>query len=102
MLCSKYFRQPKIVTIFGNHLKEERLKRKLTQENLTELIGDTQASLAFYENDEQVPLPNRLKQLSSLLNLSPSALLGHHASVPAIKKIHGVIRCSNHWINYSK
>ncbi len=77
---------------FGKLLKEERLKRNLTQAKLGELLGVTQASIASYERDEKIPRPNRLKEISSLFNLSPNALLGHHSSAPEIKKIHGVIR----------
>ncbi|GAE36641.1 LexA family protein [Halalkalibacter akibai] len=77
---------------FGQLLKEERLKRNLTQAQLGELLGVTQGSIASYERDEKIPRSNRLKEISSLFNLSPNALLGHHSSAPEIKKIHGVIR----------
>lgn len=77
---------------FGKLLKEERLKRNLTQAKLGEMLGVTQAAIASYERDEKIPRSNRLKEISSLLNLSPNALLGHHSSAPEIKTIHGVIR----------
>lgn len=80
------------VTTFGELLKEERLNRNLTQAKLGELLGVSQASIAAYERDEKVPRHHRLKEITSLLNLPPNALLGHHTSAPEIKKIHGVIR----------
>ncbi|MBD5572351.1 helix-turn-helix domain-containing protein [Clostridium botulinum] len=48
-------------------LKYERLKRGMTQEEFSKLLGVDRASIAHYENG-RIPSPSRLKEFSDKLN----------------------------------
>ncbi|MCM3761835.1 helix-turn-helix domain-containing protein [Alkalihalobacillus oceani] len=80
------------MSTFGKLLKEERLKKNLSQVKLGEIIGVSQASIAAYERNEKIPRPHRLNKIASYFNLSPNELLGFHSPPPEIKTVHGVIR----------
>lgn len=67
--------------IIGNRIKEERLKRKLTQEELGKLIGVSKVAISHYERGEEQPKMEKLVKLSEVLNLTPNYILGNDVDV---------------------
>lgn len=56
-------------------LKEARLKRGLTQKELGEKAGLSQAAIGMIENGKRGYSTKSLKRLSEVLNVSPAKLL---------------------------
>ncbi len=67
--------------IIGNRIKEERLKRNLTQEELGKLIGVSKVAISHYERGEEQPKMEKLVKLSEVLNLTPNYILGNDVDV---------------------
>ncbi|MCI8778071.1 MAG: helix-turn-helix transcriptional regulator [Bacilli bacterium] len=63
--------------IIGNRIKEERLKRRLTQEELGKLVGVSKVAISHYERGEEQPKMEKLVKLSEVLNLTPNYILGN-------------------------
>ncbi len=63
--------------IIGNRIREERLKRKLTQEGLGKLVGVSKVAISHYERGEEQPKMEKLVKLSEVLNLTPNYILGN-------------------------
>lgn len=62
--------------IFQYRLKEMRIKRKFTQEELGKRIYTSKASICQYENGRKVPSVQTIVLLSKVLEVSVSYLLG--------------------------
>ena len=79
--------------IVGSRIKEERIKRKLSQQQLGDLLGVTKVSVCGYENGTRVPTMDTFLKLIDVLNLEPDYLLGRDVNVvcegeePYVKKI---------------
>lgn len=67
--------------IIGARIKEERLKRNLTQEELGKLIGVSKVAISHYERGEEQPKMEKLVKLSEVLNLTPNYILGNDVDV---------------------
>lgn len=63
--------------IIGNRIREERLKRRLTQEELGKLVGVSKVAISHYERGEEQPKMEKLVKLSEVLNLTPNYILGN-------------------------
>lgn len=61
---------------FGNKLRQLRKDRKLTQQQLAELIGVKNSVISFYEVGERTPSPDVLRKLALALHVSTDFLLG--------------------------
>lgn len=61
---------------FGNRLRQLRKERKLTQQQLAELIGVKNSVISFYEVGERVPSPEVLRKLALALHVTADYLLG--------------------------
>lgn len=61
---------------FGERLKELRLERQLTQEQLSKKFFLNKSSISRYEKDLQIPEMPTLENLSSFFNVSIDYLLG--------------------------
>ncbi len=57
------------------YLKLLREKRNMSQLNLAESVGVTQAAISAFENDEKTPSVKTLKKLAAELNCSTDYLL---------------------------
>lgn len=67
--------------IIGSRIREERLKRGLTQEKLGELIGVSKVAISHYERGEEQPKVEKLSKLIEILNLTPNYILGQDVDV---------------------
>lgn len=61
---------------FGERLKEERLRKKLTQEQLAAILEIDRTSISKYETGRQIPELNVLNLISDLFNVSLDYITG--------------------------
>lgn len=61
---------------FGNRLRQLRKDRKLTQQQLAELIGVKNGVISFYELGDRIPSPEVLRKLALALHVTTDYLLG--------------------------
>ena len=61
---------------FGNRLRKLRKDRKLTQQQLAELLGVKNSVISFYEVGERIPSPDILRKLALALHVTADYLLG--------------------------
>ena len=79
--------------VIGSRIKEERLKRKLSQQQLGDLLGVTKVSVCGYESGTRTPTMETFLKLIDILNLTPDYLLGRDVNVvcedeePYVRKI---------------
>jgi transcriptional regulator with XRE-family HTH domain len=55
---------------FGNKLKQLRKKKKLTQNELAEVLDLDQSSISYYERGKKVPEIQTLEKIASFFNVS--------------------------------
>ena len=65
----------------GKRLKELRIKKGLSQQNLGDLIGVTKVSICGYENGTRIPTIENLIKLSDTLGITIDYLLGREVTV---------------------
>lgn len=63
----------------GARLKEKRKAAKLTQTDIANKIGITQAGYAFYENGRNEPDIETLRKLADLFETSVDFLIGRYS-----------------------
>lgn len=61
---------------FGERLRQLRKERKLTQQQLAELIGVKNGVISFYELGDRTPSPAVLRKLALALHVTADYLLG--------------------------
>ena len=61
---------------FGDRLRQLRKDRKLTQQQLADLIGVKNSVISFYEVGERIPSPDILRKLALALHVTADYLLG--------------------------
>lgn len=61
---------------FKDRLKDARLKRKLSQSKLAELIGVHVMNISRYERGEHMPTTDMLTKLADALNVTTDFLMG--------------------------
>lgn len=61
--------------VFSNNLKEHRLKRKLTQQQLAGKVGLTRQAISHYENDIRNINLDILVSLAKILDISTDDLI---------------------------
>lgn len=61
---------------FSQNLKEYRLLLKLTQKDISELLGINLRSYQRYEHGEMEPNIEKLEKLADLFNISLDTLIG--------------------------
>lgn len=61
---------------FGNRLKTLRIKKKLTQQQLADLLGLTKSVISAYENGLRYPAYDVLIKISRIFKVSTDFLLG--------------------------
>ncbi len=64
------------VVKIGDNLKQKRIRRALTQEDLAQKAGLTTASVARIERNETEPRMSTLRKLAKALDLDPAELVG--------------------------
>lgn len=60
---------------FAKRLKQARIARKMTQQQVANLIGITNSTYCGYETGRRQPDVAKIKQLASTLNISSDVLL---------------------------
>lgn len=61
---------------FGQHLREIRVSKNLTQKQLADLINSTERGIQRYESGERKPNFDAILSLCKALNVSADELLG--------------------------
>ena len=61
---------------FGDRLRQLRKDRKLTQQQLADLIDVKNSVISFYEVGERIPSPDVLRKLALALHVTSDYLLG--------------------------
>lgn len=61
---------------FGAHIRELRLKKGMTQQQLAEKLGITGAAVGTWENNRARPRLDKLNELADLLDVPSAELLG--------------------------
>ncbi len=64
------------VVKIGDNLKQKRIRRALTQEELAQKAGLTTASVARIERNETEPRMSTLRKLAKALDIDPAELVG--------------------------
>ena len=67
--------------IIGSRLKEERLKKGYSQEQLGTLVGVSKVSISNYERGLEQPKMKRLQKLIDVLEISPNYILGKDVDI---------------------
>lgn len=62
--------------MLSNRIREARLNKKLTQEQLAKIVGTKKATISNYENRHSTPSNQMLSDLASALNVTSDYLLG--------------------------
>ncbi|MDK2902447.1 MAG: hypothetical protein PWQ93_366 [Clostridiales bacterium] len=61
--------------MFGEKLKELRIKRNYTQRELAQKLNMSQSSIAMYERNQRIPDPLTLKKIAEFFNVTIDYLL---------------------------
>ena len=61
---------------YGNRLKALRIRNKLTQDNLAEILGITKSAISAYENSIRMPSYDILLKTAGYFGVSTDYLLG--------------------------
>lgn len=67
--------------LIGKRVKEARLEKKMSQEELGGLLGVTKVSICGYENGTRTPTMQNFLDLVEILNVTPDYLLGRDMAV---------------------
>lgn len=67
--------------VIGSRIKEERLKRGMSQQQLGDLLDVTKVSICGYENGTRTPTMETFIKLIEVLEFSPDYLLGRDVNV---------------------
>lgn len=67
--------------MFGRRLKEERIKRNLTQKQLGAIVGVSATMIMYYERGTKKPSFEQLVHMADCLGLDVNYLLGFEYSV---------------------
>lgn len=67
--------------IIGSRIKEERLKRQMSQQQLGDLLNVTKVSICGYENGTRTPTMETFLKLIDILEVTPDYLLGRDVNV---------------------
>lgn len=67
--------------MIGKRVKELRIKRKLSQQELGDLIGVTKVSICGYESGSRIPNLDKLIRLADVLETSTDYLLGREIPI---------------------
>ncbi|HBF4616202.1 TPA: helix-turn-helix transcriptional regulator [Clostridioides difficile] len=80
--------------MFGERLKELRIKFGLKQYELAEILNVSQSTIGMYENDQRTPPAESIVKLAEYFNVTTDYLLGHtktsysvNANIPEIPSI---------------
>ncbi|HBE8640404.1 TPA: helix-turn-helix domain-containing protein [Clostridioides difficile] len=63
--------------MFGERLKELRIKFGLKQYELAEILNVSQSTIGMYENDQRTPPAESIVKLAEYFNVTTDYLLGH-------------------------
>ncbi|HLZ58248.1 MAG TPA: helix-turn-helix domain-containing protein [Ktedonosporobacter sp.] len=75
---------------FGERLRQERLRRHLSQEALAEALGVSAKSISRWEQEQAVPQASVRLHLSRFFGLPPQDLFGDAESLPPPTRLWGV------------
>lgn len=64
------------MSTLGERIREYRIKRGFTQNQMAEKLGMTEANFSSYERNRSIPPSEKLNQIANILNVSIDYLLG--------------------------
>lgn len=67
--------------IIGERIKQERIKRGLSQEQLGNMLGVSKVSVCGYETGNRIPNMDTFIKLVDVLDIEPNYILGRDADV---------------------
>lgn len=85
---------------FGKRLKEERIRKNLSQTQLGDLVGVTKVAICGYETGKRVPSVDTLLKLANELGITPNYLLGFDVNVVSEKNESYKISISNEELTF--
>ena len=62
--------------LFGTRMKEERMKRNMTQKQFGDMLGVSATMIMYYEHDIKKPTVGQLLFIAETLGTDPNYLLG--------------------------
>lgn len=68
---------------FNENLKNERLRKSISQKDLAELIDVAKSTYSLYESGKREPGISTIKKIAKVLNVSADTLLGINQPAPA-------------------
>lgn len=76
--------------VFGTRIKEERLKRNLTQKEFGALLGVSATMIMYYEHGTKKPTVDQLIRISEILDKDPNYLLGKEYLVKSTEETYSI------------
>lgn len=67
---------------FGENLKIARIKKKMTQQQLADMLGVNKSTITNYEADKREPDVFMIKKLAKALEVTGSYLIGYEEESP--------------------
>lgn len=67
--------------VFGNILKELRMSKKVTQQEIAEITGVTPTGVSYWESGKAVPNYETLDKLANFLGVTVDYLMGRKVSL---------------------
>ena len=84
---------------FGDKLKEERKKKGMSQKELGQKLGVSQAMIAQYEKGDRTPKIETINKIAQALDINPSILIRCNNNVSWIDLFSGNADVRNHILN---
>ena len=84
---------------FGDKLKEERKKKGMSQKELGQKLGVSQAMIAQYEKGDRTPKIETINKIAQALDINPSILIRCNNNVSWIDLFSGNADFRNHILN---
>ncbi len=85
--------------IVSKRIKEARLQKNMTQEELGNLIGVSKVSICSYEQGKKTPTLNNLKKIIKYLDIDPNYLFGQEVNIISDNDIKYSVKMSKEDIN---
>lgn len=67
-----------VLSNFSQNMKSERMKKKISQKELAELVGISRLTILNYENNKTIPQPDIMNSIALALDTSLEKLIGNN------------------------
>lgn len=77
-----------VIHLFGDKLKELRINKQLSQDDLGDILGVRKSSISNWETNKATPTYDKLKEIAQYFNVTTDYLLGlNQDDVENLKKL---------------